>query len=428
LKHVDEALKSKTFKKFTHHIIKPDNTLITLEVNGKVLTDNQGDITAIFGTSQDITEREKKELELIEKNQQLNLAEEIANIGYWVLNLETQKFDWSDNTYRIFDFDIGTPMYLDILLSRVPIEEHVSIKEKINTFIKTKKFKKFTHGLKHNNKSLRTIEVVGKVITNEQNEAIEFVGSSRDITEELKIQEKILATNKSLEESAIKLSAQNKQLAEFNQISSHNLRAPVGNLKALLSLYNDSENQDERKEIFSKFETVIDHLSLTLDTLVESLKIKNIPNKDVQKLFFKDTLTKTKEILTAEILKTGAIIKSDFSIKNYVKYNQIYLESIFLNLIGNAIKYRSPERTPKINITSDIIDNKVILRIKDNGLGIDLKKHGHKLFGLNKVFHRHPEAQGIGLFLTKAQIETMGGSIYAESEVNTGTTFHIILN
>ena len=124
LKHVECALKNKNFDKLTHLIIKPDNTIITLEVNAKVITDEKGNITAIFGTSQDVTERKKKEVELIEKNQQLNLAEELAMIGCWVLDLNTLNFDWSDNTYRIFNIDIGTPINLPALLTRVPIEEH----------------------------------------------------------------------------------------------------------------------------------------------------------------------------------------------------------------------------------------------------------------------------------------------------------------
>ena len=427
-KHVEDSIKNKKFKKLIHQIIKPDNTRITLEVSGKVITDNEGNIAAIFGTSQDITERKQKELELIEKNQQLNLAEEIAMIGCWVLNLKTQKFDWSNNTYRIFDFDIGVPIDLPTLLTRVPVEEHKSITALIQMFIKTKKIEKFTHSVRHRDGSIRIVEVAGKVIVNKENEAIEFIGSSRDITEELKVKQEILAANKNLEETATKLSARNKQLAEFNQISSHNLRAPVGNLNALLNLYKESKNEDEKSEIFSKFSTVIDHLSLTLNTLVESLKIKNNPKQVIQELSFMDTLTKTKEILTAEISNTGAIIRSDFSIKNKINYNQIYLDSIFLNLISNAIKYSSPDRIPEIDIASNLVNKKIMLTIKDNGLGIDLKKHGHKLFGLNKVFHRHPNAQGIGLFLTKAQIETMGGTIYAESEVNIGTTFYITLN
>jgi len=428
LKHVETSLNNKKFSKLEHRIIKPNGTEVILEVNGKILTDDEGEILAIFGTSQDITAIKQKEIDLIEKNQQLNLAEEIAMVGCWVLDLNTQKFDWSDNTYRIFDFDIGVPMDMPTLMSRVLPEDKEFIEILISKFIKTKIFEKFTHRIFLKNGSIKVIEVAGKVITNNTNEAIGFIGSSRDITEELKVKQEILETNKNLEESTIELSSRNKQLAEFNQISSHNLRASVGNLNTLLNLYKESEQEDEKTEIFSKFGTVIDHLSLTLDTLVESLKIKNSPDQNIEKLNFNDILSKTKEILSAEILKTKAVIKSDFSAQTSIKYNKIYLESIFLNLIDNAIKYSSPARIPIIEIISKVVNDKIILSVKDNGLGIDLEKHGHKLFGLHKVFHRNPNAQGIGLFLTKAQIETMGGAIYAISEVDVGTTFYITFN
>jgi sensor histidine kinase regulating citrate/malate metabolism len=97
-------------------------------------------------------------------------------------------------------------------------------------------------------------------------------------------------------------------------------------------------------------------------------------------------------------------------------------------LVGNALKYRSTVRVPKIYVTSGIANGKKYLKVSDNGQGINLKRHGHKLFGLNKVFHRHPDAKGIGLFLTKMQVEAYGGSISAKSEVNVGTTFNINFN
>jgi signal transduction histidine kinase len=65
------------------------------------------------------------------------------------------------------------------------------------------------------------------------------------------------------------------------------------------------------------------------------------------------------------------------------------------------------------------------MTVRDNGLGIDLKKHGHNIFGLHKTFHPNPEAKGIGLFLTKTQVENMGGTIVVESEVGRGTVFTI---
>jgi len=108
-------------------------------------------------------------------------------------------------------------------------------------------------------------------------------------------------------------------------------------------------------------------------------------------------------------------------------YNKIYLESIFLNLISNSLKYRAEDRAPKIFVQSKINDGIVQLEFRDNGLGIDLKKNGHKLFGFSKVFHRNKDAKGVGLFLTKAQVDAMGGKIWASSEVGKGTSFFINL-
>jgi light-regulated signal transduction histidine kinase (bacteriophytochrome) len=232
-----------------------------------------------------------------------------------------------------------------------------------------------------------------------------------------------------LEVFAKKLISKNSQLADFTHITSHNLRAPVSNLNSLLGFYKMSESEEERVDLFQKFETVINHLSTTLDTLVEALKIKSESTEDVlEDIELYSVLHKTKEILSAEIMRTGAVIVSDFSKMPKVKYNRIYLESIFLNLLSNALKYRSEDRVPKISIRSGIENGKGYLRFTDNGQGINLNRHGKKLFGLNKVFHRHPDAKGIGLFLTKMQVEALGGSITAESEVNVGTTFIINFN
>ncbi|MEH6769750.1 PAS domain-containing sensor histidine kinase [Maribacter arcticus] len=230
-------------------------------------------------------------------------------------------------------------------------------------------------------------------------------------------------------EIAQKLTNQNKQLADFTHITSHNLRAPVANLNSLLEIYNLSENEIDREDIFDKFETVIIHLTSTLNTLTEALITKTRdPSEDLEDVNLDYVLKNTTEILSGKILKSGAIIKSNFSKVSKIRYNRIYLESIFLNLVGNALKYKHEERVPEIYITTEVEDKKTILKFKDNGLGIDLERHGHKLFGLNKVFHRHPDAKGFGLFLTKTQIDVMGGDISATSKVNEGTTFTINFN
>ncbi len=265
------------------------------------------------------------------------------------------------------------------------------------------------------------VQLVVTAMRDKQNNLIGFLGIATDITD-------LEIAKGNLEILANQLQKQNTKLLNFAHITSHNLRAPVSNLNSLLYFYNESEDQDDKQLLFSKFETVTHHLTTTLNELIESLKIQEDLGKEKETIYFDDILNKTQEILTAQLMSSKAIITSDFSEINTILYPKTYIESIMLNLFTNAIKYASPDRIPKIHFQTKLNHDKVILSVSDNGLGIDLKKNGDKLFGLNKTFHRHPDAKGIGLFITKTQVEAMGGEISAESEVGKGTTFTIILN
>jgi signal transduction histidine kinase len=140
-----------------------------------------------------------------------------------------------------------------------------------------------------------------------------------------------------------------------------------------------------------------------------------------------DIFIKIKETLAGSILETGSRVTADFSKAKKIEYPRSYLESIMLNLLSNAIKYRSPERIPEIHFQTKYHNGQAILTVSDNGLGIDLQIYGDQLFNLNKTFHEHPEAKGVGLFITRTQVEAMGGSISAESKVDEGTTFIVVL-
>ena len=89
-----------------------------------------------------------------------------------------------------------------------------------------------------------------------------------------------------------------------------------------------------------------------------------------------------------------------------------YMHSIFYNLISNSLKYRKPDIAPVIEIRSRKLDDRIELYFKDNGIGIDMEKNGDMLFGLYKRFNQHiAEGKGMGLFMVKTQVETIGGKI-----------------
>ena len=97
------------------------------------------------------------------------------------------------------------------------------------------------------------------------------------------------------------------------------------------------------------------------------------------------------------------------------------------NFLTNGIKYSSTERDSFIRISCEDTGRFICIKIEDNGIGIDLRRHGAKLFGMYKTFHKNEDARGIGLFITKNQIEAMGGRVEASSEINKGTVFSVLL-
>ncbi|KKO01186.1 hypothetical protein LCGC14_0117730 [marine sediment metagenome] len=402
----------------------PTLTTITAVNSGEGV--NDGFIAVIT----DISKIKNVKNELKKKNDLLNLAEEISLMGHWQWNIIEDNAKWSKNLYALLDY-VGEPVILDFpaYFKMVHDDDKENVFQHFEKAKDLQVFGKLTHRIITFTGRIKTIQILANVICNKKGETVEMVGTCQDVTEAKKEEQKLIDAKEELEIIAQKLSYQNKQLADFTHITSHNLRAPVANLNSLMEIYKLTEDKTERLDIFSKFDTVIDRLTLTLNTLIEALKTKiSDTEEELENIDLNEILDNTTQTLSGVILKSGAVIKGDFSQFSGILYNRIYMESIFLNLIGNSIKYKAEDRTPEILITAKVKDGRNIIIFKDNGLGIDLKRHGHKLFGLNKVFHRHPDAKGVGLFLTKTQIESMGGTITASSEVNVGTAFIINFN
>lgn len=241
----------------------------------------------------------------------------------------------------------------------------------------------------------------------------------RDITSKKKIEEE----QKSLTQELIK---NNQDLQQFSFITSHNLRAPVANLISLLNLYNKEKPADEFNQLLiEKFEEATQQLNSTLNDLINVLVIKSNTNVDKQELEFDSVLAEVRRGIDNLLQENNGSISSDFSAVSTIRYNRIHLESIFLNLLTNAIRYRSPDRDPVIEIKSFIRDKWIVVTFKDNGLGIDLKRYGDRLFGLYQRFHESKEGKGLGLYMVNSQVITMGGKIEVESEPGVGSTFKV---
>lgn len=221
------------------------------------------------------------------------------------------------------------------------------------------------------------------------------------------------------------LTAHNKCLKQFTYITSHNLKVPLKNLKGLIGLLNYDLLDDCTKTIVNLLSDSLKHMDETVEDLSQMIKIHSNQNTakeivSITEIYQKACLNFTKQIHTM-----GIIIHTDFQVDR-IPFIKSYLESIFNNLLSNAIKYASPERPLRLHLKSfDSSSHHVNISFEDNGLGIDLSIHQDKVFGLNQRFHSHVEGTGLGLYMTRTQVESMGGQIKIESTVNQGTTFYI---
>lgn len=230
-------------------------------------------------------------------------------------------------------------------------------------------------------------------------------------------------TDEELKQSFELVSDQNKRLLNFSYIVSHNLRSHTSNIEMISSFLETAESKEESDEMIDLLKKVSHSLNETIYNLNEVVSIRSNINLSVEKINVCNYIQKTKTILAEQIQNKKAKIINLVDTKIQVDYNVAYFESILYNFISNAIRYSHPDRNPEITLSYD--ENEKTLKISDNGIGIDLKKNGEMLFGMYKTFNNNPDSKGIGLFITKNQIDAMGGRIETESEINKGTTFTI---
>lgn len=218
-----------------------------------------------------------------------------------------------------------------------------------------------------------------------------------------------------------------RDMQQFTFALAHDLKNSLTKLKLASSLLEG----EEIPPAISNYLQIIQRASGRLEGILEGLSqvIKSgHSSPDVVKklspaLIFADVC----EEFSDTIGKSGAIINTDFSGVPELHYIEVYLKSIFTNLISNAIKYAAPGRPLQLDITAVKQDGRYIFSFTDNGTGIDLERYGNRLFQPFTRFASNTEGSGIGLYLIKNIIERNGGTLHVDSRPGEGTTFLVFL-
>ncbi|MHA4895531.1 ATP-binding protein [Pedobacter sp. PWIIR3] len=249
------------------------------------------------------------------------------------------------------------------------------------------------------------------------------------VTELLKkpaqLQKMVSVAQKDLLQSFEVVTEQNNRLLNFSYIVSHNLRSHTSNIQAISALIELTESEAERKELIGLMTTVSGTLNETLLNLNKVVNIHTNIDEIKEYLNLRSYIDRTINVLNEQISIKNTTVRNLVPGDINIYFNPAYLESILFNFIFNAIRYCSPTRIPIVDISVNKEDGQIVLKISDNGIGIDLEKYGDQLFGMYKTFTQQPDSKGLGLFISKNQINAMGGKVTVQSKLDEGTCFMI---
>lgn len=265
-----------------------------------------------------------------------------------------------------------------------------------------------------------TFPILLSITPVKQNDRISgYLGVAVDISEQKKAEAEIQSLLDITNE-------QNHRLKNFTNIVSHNLRSHSFGISGMMDILQHSYPDYFQNEMMQLLFGATENLKRTIEDLTAVIKV-NLSQENYESVDIGKMVQKNIESLALEIIETKLEIEVNLPEPFLVRGIPAYLDSIVLNMITNAIKYKANDRISYLRISGLQKAKFIEIYFEDNGQGIDLRKHGDKLFGMYKTFHENKEARGVGLFISKNQIETMGGKIEVESTVGVGTKFTVFL-
>ncbi|MBT8221622.1 MAG: PAS domain S-box protein, partial [Eudoraea sp.] len=413
--------KEGTFGPLEHELIHKDGSSFCVTLNGSLVETKKGQ-RLLWTAAQDVTEIKYKEKQVNEEKQLLRTLIDNLPLNVYIKDLDSNKIlvnkaelDYcglkdhaevigkgDEEFYDAASVNISREEDLTVMTTLTPMlgKETINVKKdgKVTTFLTSK------------------IPLIGT-----DGKAKGLIGISMDISD-LKRKEK------ELQDLISVTSVQNKQLINFAHIVSHNLRSHSANFSMLLEFLVDETDEKEKENLLKMLTEASDNLLETLENLNEVVAISTNVNLEKKPVNLGKKVSNVQQNLAAFLKKNNAQVLNEIPHNTMVKVVPAYLDSILMNFITNSVKYKSPDRDPVVELSVEQNQDYTVLKITDNGLGIDLDKYGEKLYGMYKTFHDKPDARGIGLYITKNQIEAMNGKIAVESEVGKGTTFNIYFN
>jgi PAS domain S-box-containing protein len=421
IKHLAAICQGNNHLNIEAQIKNPKGEIRDIHLVYSVVKGYEDTLERVIISTEDITERKSAEKTALKTQQKIESLINTVEGIVWECDIETLTFTFISK--KVEDILGYTPE--DWISNPTFWQDHMHPDDSqwVQHYCKTNTDANLNHDFEYrmiakNGGIIWLRDIVNIVFEN--GVAISMRGIMIDIT-------KTKEAEKDLNNSFNLVTEQNKRLLNFSYIVSHNLRSHTSNIASIVNLIEIAETDEERNEMVQLLKTVSDSLNETMVHLNEVINIRTNIGLVSQSIDLKQYIDTAQNVLTEQITLNEVSITTTIPMNVMVNYNPAYLESILYNIISNSIRYRHPQRKPEILIEWFLENDMNVLQISDNGVGIDLVKNADKIFGMYKTFSNNPDSRGIGLFITKNQIEAMGGTIAVESQPNIGSTFKIYI-
>ena len=423
------------------HLITRDGSPVLYKIEGQVVDKNlQNKPYNILFTASQLTNQPAYNEDILNFKSLMHENERLLKYGTWEYNFATESIHWSDGMYLLFGYDPvkdreRLKVDEDIYFKHMDPSQVKTMLEKRKMFLE-KNINEYTweYEIFTNDKAQKRIESYSRLIRDENGNPTQIIGTSRDIS-------RLRDYERSLEEKVKDLDRSNKELEEFAYIASHDLQEPLRKLttfsERLQQKFSDRLDDDGNAYI-NRMLNATSNMRMLIDNLLEYSRTTSSAVV-AEKCSLNIVVNKALSDLELPIEETNT--KVEVGKLPDITCIPGQLSQLFINIIGNAIKFRMPDKQPIIKIQSRKLIAKEIsyhmldesknwhqVTISDNGIGFE-EEYSRKIFQIFQRLHSKAEypGTGIGLSICKKIVDHHKGVIYAEGKPMQGATFTIIL-
>ncbi len=388
---------------------------------------------------ENITERVNAQIQVDETNNRLKMAQLIGNVGSWELDFSNNKVTWSEQTYRIYEENPDTfEVNLESIFSHYPPADQTTVLAALNKTIEEQVDLNIEHEIITGNGNNRFVMETGRLIFSDENKPVKLVGSVADITERKQNEEALSLAKEKAEES-------DRLKSAFLANMSHEIRTPMNGILGFADLLKKPGlTGDEQKYYIEIIKKSGNRMLNIINDIVDISKIESglmklhIEESNINEQFeYAYTFFKPEADAKGIKLSYRSILPPEEAI---IRTDREKLYAILTNLVKNAIKYTNEGDIEfgfvskgSANLSQDKwLSEPVELQfyVKDTGIGVPKDRQA-------AIFDRFIQADitdlmarqgaGLGLAISRAYVEMLGGKIWVESEEGKGSTFYFTL-